>query len=122
MAGELQSSDQRLVPVPDPTVLTTEALNREINHLRELIDMRLGMIETQRVELKADTRAAIDTALTAQQLETRQLRDDLSSIRDRVGALESIKLGGQQATTSIYAYAGLIATLLAVVGYFVGTR
>jgi hypothetical protein len=71
-------------PVPDPTVLTTEALHREIAALRELVFERiaresevndekftsvektLALVETQRVEQKQDTKAAVDAALTAQ--------------------------------------------------------
>lgn len=93
-------------PVPDPTVLTTEALQREILALRQLLELRvtalremlqqsvddlhrlmaselevqsvrceqqfekvglqLQLVEQQRIEQKADTKAAVDAALTAQ--------------------------------------------------------
>ena len=82
-------------PVPDPTVLTTEQLHREIGALqlrmesliealhdhtttlfaglREIIeeklrsvDRQLALVESQRVEQKSDTKAAVDAALTAQ--------------------------------------------------------
>src|SRR5687768_9854890 len=82
-------------PRPDPTVLTTEALHREVGALRELMEARIGalnllvesrvqseigrheekfakvsqqlaLVEQQRVEQKADTKAAVDAALTAQ--------------------------------------------------------
>lgn len=83
------------VPVPDPTVLTTEALLREIKGLRELtesqiahrhelyqaeiialnrinaekfakVDQQFELVERQRVEQKQDTKQAVDAALTAQ--------------------------------------------------------
>lgn len=82
-------------PVPDPTALTTEALNREIDRLRSSfeaardamhtllseridaivslmdeklrrVDQQFDLVERQRIEQKEDTKAAVDAALTAQ--------------------------------------------------------
>lgn len=71
-------------PRPDPTVLTTEALHREVAALRELIeerisatdllvnekfnsvDRQLTLVERQRVEQKSDTEKAVNAALVAQ--------------------------------------------------------
>jgi hypothetical protein len=89
-------------PIPDPTILTTEALMREVRTLRELVEQRIEalahvqeeiinrveaqveghlrldderfmgidqqfqLVEQQRIEQKADTKAAVDAALTAQ--------------------------------------------------------
>jgi hypothetical protein len=82
-------------PVPDPTLLTTEALLREIKGLRELMELKIDswssgmqsqillfreistvkfskveqqfeLVERQRVEQKSDTKQAVDAALTAQ--------------------------------------------------------
>ena len=60
-------------PVPDPTVLTTDQLLREIGHLKELlaemfdsVNDQLALGERQRVEQKSDTEKAIQAALTAQ--------------------------------------------------------
>lgn len=71
-------------PVPDPTILTTEALLREVARVKELVDAmldgighvidekfssvdrQLALVEQQRVEQKQDTKAAVDAALTAQ--------------------------------------------------------
>ena len=40
------------VPVPDPTVLTTEALKREIASSRELIEIRVtGIRDTQEAKI-----------------------------------------------------------------------
>jgi hypothetical protein len=91
MAGETgqerfdrMSGDTGSRPVPDPTVLTTTQLLREIaavndrtellfTGLREImeekfdsVDRQLALGEQQRVEQKADTKAAVDAALTAQ--------------------------------------------------------
>ena len=72
------------VPVPDPTALTTEAIQREmvgwnaqLLALRELLMAkveaevaltaeRFATSERLRLEQKADTKAAVDAALTAQ--------------------------------------------------------
>lgn len=72
-------------PVPDPTILTTEALTREIANLEKLITarleraedlrnekfqsvhQRLDTAEEQRREQKTDTNAAIGAALDAQE-------------------------------------------------------
>ena len=77
-------------PRPDPTILTTEALHREVAALRELIeeritatdllvsekfssvDRQLDLVERQRVEQKSDTKAAVDAALTAQKEAVRE--------------------------------------------------
>ena len=94
MSGTM-TNDGGSRPVPDPTVLTTQQLYREIETLRERgqrdvesareqtetlidglreildekfasIEGRLQLVEQQRVEQKADTKAAVDAALTAQ--------------------------------------------------------
>lgn len=72
-------------PVPDPTVLTTAALVREISALQQLMETKieaeastqeqryfavakqLEFLEQQRKEQKADTAAAVAQALAAQQ-------------------------------------------------------
>lgn len=71
-------------PDPDPTVLTTDALNREVAYLKEYVDTRIEClrefiderfnsiddkflaVEKARVEQKNDTKAAVDAALIAQ--------------------------------------------------------
>jgi VIT1/CCC1 family predicted Fe2+/Mn2+ transporter len=71
-------------PTPDPTILTTEQLLREVDRVKELTDSKIDgtiavfaekfisvgkqfdLVEQQRVEQKSDTKAAVDAALTAQ--------------------------------------------------------
>lgn len=78
-------------PVPDPTVLTTQQLDKEIGHIRELLTSNLDELrtlllghmaldterfskiedqfsaaESGRIESKADTKRELDAALTAQ--------------------------------------------------------
>lgn len=70
-------------PDPDPTLLTTQALFREVASLKELIEQKIKssenlfnekfqsittqfeLIEKQRVEQKKDTKDAVDAALAA---------------------------------------------------------
>jgi hypothetical protein len=83
MANETQPGNSR--PVPDPTILTTEQLLREVSALRDLVEAwidnveqvnaeklrsvwgQFELVERQRLEQKADTKAAVDAALKAQQ-------------------------------------------------------
>jgi hypothetical protein len=53
-AGETQrdQSQRQNIPIPDPTVLTTEALRREIDHLRELLEAQLSDIAQEVSEFK----------------------------------------------------------------------
>jgi seryl-tRNA synthetase len=71
-------------PIPDPTVLTTEALHREVEQLQELLELEIGSLETlceerekrihqhfdllerSRVEQKEDTLKAVAAALSSQ--------------------------------------------------------
>jgi hypothetical protein len=82
MAGESQQLPETR---PDPTVLTTEQLLREVGQVRDLlktevegirrvfeekfsaVDRQFVLIEQQRVEQKVDTKTAVDAALRAQQ-------------------------------------------------------
>lgn len=87
-------------PVPDPTLLTTQQLLRELSWLREYIeekiatadmkiaghflidaerfskiDLQFSTIEAQRLEQKKDTQEALTAALTAQKEAGRQTDD-----------------------------------------------
>jgi hypothetical protein len=154
-------------PVPDPTTLTTDALHREVKALRELIESelqatsqvtfekfrsietQLSLVEAQRIEQKADTKAAIDAALTAQKEQVREqviaseraiakseaatskqleqltttfqtaiggATDAIADVKERVGRIENVKVGGQEKVTAVYAFTAFLVTLLLVVG------
>jgi hypothetical protein len=82
VSGDPQENSR---PVPDPTILTTEQLLREISALKDLVESwidgleqvnaekmrsvwsQFETVERQRIEQKADTKAAVDAALAAQQ-------------------------------------------------------
>lgn len=90
------------VSVPDPTLMTIDALRREIAMLENLIDTRLGAAaeltdtrfeqchaaqrtaEEQRREQKADTREAVNAALDAQKESTHKME---KSISDQISSL-----------------------------------
>lgn len=156
-----------LPPVPDPTILTTEQLLREVERVKELmmaeikgltatvnekfrsVDEQLELVERQRVEQKQDTKAAVDAALTAQKEAVREqtaaseraiakseaattkqieqlsatittaikgVSDLLSDTKDRVGKVESLKQGGDEKLTGIYAMVGFVLTVLIIGG------
>jgi len=91
-------------PIPDPTVLTTDALRREIAGLEKLIDTKLDAAEKlssekfqstnllmeraeeQRREQKSDTKMAVDAALDSQKEATAKME---KSISDQITSLRS---------------------------------
>jgi len=102
---DLAQDDRR--PIPDPTVLTTQALYREADRLQELIEQRIEgatavidqqfykveqqfeLVERQRVEQKKDTKDAVDAALTAQK----------EAVREQTSASERSIAKSEAATT-----------------------
>jgi hypothetical protein len=107
-----EGSDSR--PIPDPTTLTTEAVNaarqhtdREIRHLRELVDNQFALIERQRVEQKQDTKAAVDAALAAakEAVKEQTAASQLSTNKSETSFTEQLK---QQNVTFSTANAGLM--------------
>ena len=164
-------------PVPDPTVLTTEQLLREIGALRSImelqaemhaaldqqqfkavyqqfaaVDTQLKLVEAQRVEQKSDTKLAVDAALQAQKeavreqtlatataigksetITSEQLKQlgvnfqtafagqsaTVADLKDRVTALEAVRLGGREQVAesraglgAIYAFIGAAVGLI----------
>ena len=81
----MNKEQQTLVPVPDPTILTTSQLKTAIDNLKELLEEkinstnklkeekfketwdRLALMEQQRLETKVDGEKAIERALAAQE-------------------------------------------------------
>lgn len=115
-------------PATDPTVLTTEALHREILGLTTLmtleidrardvteekfhsVNKQLTLVETQRVEQKKDTKDAVDAALTAQKEAVRE--QTTASERAIAKSEASTKEALNNLTTTFNtAIAGLITNL-----------
>lgn len=83
MGQVIDTNQQGSKPVPDPTVLTTEQLHREIAAATRLMEARIAaaeeanairflnierefaLVENRRVEQKVDTKTAVDAALQA---------------------------------------------------------
>lgn len=79
-------------PVPDPTELTFSLVDREVGHVKNLVNLQFELIERQRVESKADTSAALAAALSAQEKAAAVLATFTS---------DQLKALGTQFTTSI---------------------
>lgn len=105
------------VPNPDPTSLTTDQLHREIAGLRELMDTRVdegfqrleqrfSLVEQWRVEQKADTKEAVQSALTAQK-EAVQLQTEASERAIAKSEAATTKQLEQLATTFATAFDGV---------------
>lgn len=106
-------------PVPDPTLLTTAALDREISSLKRELDLRIGaleklltdrmkVVEERRVEQKQDTKVELDAALTAQKdsvskLETAfdkavdNLRLEVGELKQGIDRITERKIGSSEA-------------------------
>jgi hypothetical protein len=110
-------------PVPDPTILTTEQLERAIAGLRDLLETQIRsvdeactlrfdtvkgqfiLVELQRVEQKADTKAAVDAALTAQKEAVREqtAAGDLSIAKSEAAMTKQLDQLSVTFTTAIKA-------------------
>lgn len=94
------------VPIPDPTLLTTEQSNRlrtelgredlrvetllrtELRAAIRLIDEQFKVIESMRVEQKADTKEALNKAEAAIEKLDDARRRDIEEIKERLGKVE----------------------------------
>lgn len=118
--------DQR--PTPDPTILTTEQLERAIGNLKDLmgselraehdlcnekfhsVNKTLTLIESQRVEQKQDTKAAVDAALAAakEAVKEQTTASALSITKSETATAEQLR---QLSTTFTTANTGLTLLL-----------
>lgn len=138
MAGE---SQQVPSSTPDPTVLTTEQLLRETENIKATIDAeiaglrdltaerflhvnaRFEAIERQRVEQKKDNNEKVDAAFAAAKEAIGAVAAIVSDVKDRVGRIENVRVGGQQAYSGLYVAAGLFVAFAGVaIALVVGLR
>jgi hypothetical protein len=110
-------------PRPDPTLLTTEQLVREISHLKDLQNLRFELIERQRLESKEDNQKALDAALLAAKDSVNSLAATyqtgntilitaLDEVKTRLTTIESRDVGKKETTTSMMAWIGLGSSLV----------
>lgn len=78
----------------DPTQLTTEALLREVEIINKDLDRRFGFYDRllndsdrQRVEQKADTKAAVDAALAAAK---EAVKEQTAATKEAIGKSETM--------------------------------
>lgn len=107
MAGESQQTPKS---EPDPTVLTTEQLVRELTHVQETLEARMdgqealvderfvnvavrfALVETSRVEQKQDTKESLAAALTAAKEQVAQQAEAFQQSVDKSEAATSKQL------------------------------
>ena len=102
MAGESQETPGSR---PDPTVLTTEQLVRELGHLEalveaklETVDVQFRLIEDQRIELKGDTATAVNAALTSAKDAVAAVDKSVDDLKERLVKMESTISGERRVT------------------------
>jgi len=90
----MQSSQQAgLVPIPDPSVLTTEALEREILHIRELLETKLFSSDTSAKQV----RDIIETRLDGMDKAIKLLQDTADKFPARIDEkIDALRLVHEQ--------------------------
>ena len=129
-------------PVPDPTVLTTEALQREIAALKEFlvskidaaeahnairfagIDREFVAIEAWRKEQKLDTKTAVDAALQAAEKAVREqtVASEKAITKSETSATEQSKQQYATFTASLNGVSNTLADVKERVGKIEATR
>lgn len=90
------------VPIPDPTLLTTMQLNREIAALREVLETRLAGMD-RATELLADDLARLTTEFKDRLDHQRADRDDqMAALREfLLGQLEVVRRVGEERFSAV---------------------
>lgn len=132
MAGEQKEEMSRGRPDPDPTVLTTDALHREVAHLKQRMDDMFSAaqdltkekfdgvadkftdIEAHRKEQKEDTLREITKAFDANTGAIESLEKIQGIANDRITAVEAGRQGAMDMRVAIFATIGLVITIFTV--------
>jgi tetrahydromethanopterin S-methyltransferase subunit A len=129
MPGESQETPR--TGVPDPSVLTTEQMLLAIANLEKLVGAwrdadsakcverfgsiatQLTLIETQRVEQKQDTKAAVDAALAAakEAVKEQTIASQLATGKTETQFADAQKQQGTQHTTEMAAVSTSVSDL-----------
>jgi hypothetical protein len=75
-------------PIPDPTVLTTTALEREILHLRELLEDKITAERELREQQQKASQEAIAKTESLSNQNVEALRREIGDLKDRIGRVE----------------------------------
>lgn len=132
-----EQNQRILVPVPDPTVLTTAQLLRENDALRELLGTRIDALRDLHQEKFSgiqqqfiDSQKAIDAALQAakQAVEKSELsatkqidaiNDKVQDLKDRIGNTEGRSKGIGVSGALVFSVVAALASVGSIIGLIV---
>lgn len=97
-------------PIPDPTQLTTEQLDREIHHLRDLLESRMDGRERLTDERLNAVRASIERVEQLANVERESLKTRIDSQKERLDRGDG-RISGQTAVL-----AAMIAVATVILG------
>jgi hypothetical protein len=118
------------VPVPDPSILTTAQLDREVTAAKELFETKLGALKELTMSKFADSKEALEAAfeaskeagLKSEQQFTKQI-DGLTTLisanqkasDDKINDLKNSQSTGEGRTKGIGDFAGWIVAIIMVI-------
>lgn len=98
--------------MPDPTLLTTAALDREIVHLREKLEIRMDGEQRLNEERFSSRDAAVNAALSAARIQIDASDRRASDLKERLDRAEGRGAGQTTIIASMIAVATLVLGLL----------
>jgi hypothetical protein len=111
-------------PIPDPTVLTTQQLLRELELLKELLGFRIGAVEKGIDKAERATQVQLEQQRIAGDAVERSLREQILTLDSRMTRSEAAAAGRSQITAPVWGLVGAVATgvLVSVVLAFLGAK
>jgi hypothetical protein len=117
-------TEQSMIPVPDPTKLTTDAVEKMraeimtlVDQMFKSVDRRFAEIERHRVEQKSDNQREISAALASANKTTEAQGIRVDDLNNRLTRVESERVGQVEAKGESRATIGIACTVL---GAFIG--
>lgn len=113
--GQMYSS-QGKPPIPDPTVLTTQALEREISHLRELLETSIKQVSLHldAADKQLDARVALQITDLRNAMNIKFAEQDRATRTAREAADKAIEAARNAAETAITEFDASITRRLAL--------
>jgi predicted ribonuclease toxin of YeeF-YezG toxin-antitoxin module len=108
-------------PIPDPTVLTTEQLLREIASLEKLQGARLDAVEKVVNERIAGMKDAVDKAETSTTKEIDAVKLWINDLKERVTQLSTARSTGRE-NWSMAVSASVLAVSIIVAAFMIAGR